>query len=76
MDIADRATELEQDNRDRAIAAVRNTKPEEARYNKKNERVCLDCLETIPSQRVELLDAKRCMTCQTALEQKRRRYGR
>lgn len=76
MDITDHASELEQVERERAIRAALHTRLEDARYNPQGECTCLDCDEVIHPIRVQVLDAKRCLDCQTLLERQEERYGR
>jgi RNA polymerase-binding transcription factor DksA len=76
MDITDRASELEQEERERAIQKVLHMRLEDAHYNPQGERTCLDCGEVIHPIRVQVLDAKRCLDCQTLLERQEERYGR
>ena len=76
MDVIDHASELEQAERDHAIQMALYTRLEDARYNPQGERTCLDCDEVIHPLRVKVLDAKRCLDCQAALERQEERHGR
>ncbi|MGO2235545.1 MAG: TraR/DksA family transcriptional regulator [Marinomonas sp.] len=65
----DRASELEQEHRDRALAAHRNRPIEEPDEDEYSVRYCLDCSHIIPKQRVELVPhAVRCVSCQNKKE--------
>jgi DnaK suppressor protein len=65
----DRASELEQEHRDRALAAQRNRPIEEPDEDAHGVRYCLACGDIIPKQRVELVPtAVRCVACQNKKE--------
>lgn len=66
-DIADLAETLEQQQRDRALAAVRNQN-KEAPWIEGADWLCLDCTEVIPPARVAAIGAVRCVECQELLE--------
>ena len=65
----DRASELEQEHRDRAIAAHRNRIVEEPDEDVHGTRYCLDCGDVIPELRITLIAcAVRCVACQNKKE--------
>lgn len=62
MDVIDRACDLEQFHRDKAIDAARKN------ANKPSRLDCLDCENEIPKARRDVGGIDRCITCQTLLE--------
>ena len=67
-DLIDRASELEQRQRDQAIQAARNPPKEQPRQNE-NGRYCIDCTVQIPTKRLQKVPfAVRCIDCQTLKE--------
>ena len=68
MDEMDRAAKMEQDFRERAIAAQR-IRPAEEPDEDEHGRYCLDCGAVIPELRIKLIaNAVRCVACQTKKE--------
>ena len=68
----DRASELEQEFRDRALAAQRNRPTEEPDEDAHGVRYCLACGDIIPKQRIEYVPtAVRCVSCQNKKERQR-----
>jgi len=68
----DAASKLEQRERDTAIAAHRNRHIEKPDQDDDGNRFCLDCADQIPGQRIESVNAVRCVDCQGVREQKNR----
>ncbi|OUR62042.1 hypothetical protein A9Q74_06230 [Colwellia sp. 39_35_sub15_T18] len=72
-DVVDKACELEQKQREQALAAARVTieKPKELH----GHRYCLDCdLELDTNRLIANPKAVRCVDCQTLLEHKNKRF--
>lgn len=72
MDLGDRALEVEEADRKRALHQARS-RPVEPGLYVDGRRVCLDCEEPIPAARLERAPAAvRCWRCQTQRERGRR----
>ncbi|WP_432719863.1 TraR/DksA C4-type zinc finger protein [Jeongeupia wiesaeckerbachi] len=69
-DVFDRASDLEQHQRDLAIAAARTQPAGASRLG------CADCGESIPEQRrIKVAGCTRCIDCQQRFEALRRQFG-
>ena len=69
MDDVDRAKELELQQRQRAIDAIRHRKHEIPELDEHGERICKDCGETIKKKRLAVMShAVRCVPCQREYE--------
>lgn len=73
-DIFDRASDLEQKERDASIARRKDlAAAHDAPFEIEGARVCLDCFEPIPEQRLRALaTAARCVDCQQSHERRLR----
>ena len=60
----DDATDRELFERKLIINAHKNRIKESPEFNKDGKRICLDCEAKIIAERVEYVDAVRCVTCQ------------
>lgn len=74
MDDLDRAQQIEELHRAQAISKMRSA-AEEPEYDDDGNRICLDCGIIIPIQRVNAVNAVRCVDCQSVIEAKQRVYG-
>ena len=75
-DDADHAADLQQLEIDIAIKSAKNKLTEKPEYNKNGLRICLDCEELIPIERIRLVNAVRCIYCQSELEKEVKLYSR
>lgn len=67
-DIIDEAQQYEQRDRERALAVMR-IKPTEAPLVVEGKRLCLDCHDAIPAERLRIAsDVVRCAPCQQLRE--------
>lgn len=73
MDDLDHAQKIEELHRAQSLANrhLPNVLPE---LDKKGNRICLDRKAIIPTQRVKLINAVRCVDCQIALEHHNKGY--
>ncbi len=68
-DLLDKAKALEQDFRDKAIKAARNTPTEPEQWIEEGVVRCLECCCIIPQARLDIKpNAAYCTPCQTKLE--------
>lgn len=75
-DLLDRASDREQQERERAIANHVNRQKEKPDQDADGTRWCLSCGCEVPKQRVEKVDAVRCVDCQQFKEDlAKRRLG-
>lgn len=75
IDPADAAAEAEQAHRERSVAAALNQNAT-ADSNSDDYGICLDCEIEIPEDRLEAVQAIRCIDCQSCYETMRARYAK
>ncbi|EIJ33351.1 hypothetical protein [Thiothrix nivea] len=74
MDDLDRAQAIEEMQREQALQQVRRP-AEEPETDASGNRVCLECGDIIPVLRFSLINAVRCVDCQSALEKHNKGYN-
>jgi len=72
-DVVDRASNLEEMNREQAIKA---NQQHEKPLIVKGIRRCLECEETILMARIQSVNAVRCISCQELHEHQQKYYAR
>lgn len=74
-DVADRAGELEEQQRAQALRARSAVVVEMPRHDRDGERICLGCEERLSQKRLKASPrAVRCVECQDLHEKRQRRY--
>lgn len=74
-DIADRAGEIEEQQRESSLRARTGNVVELPRHDRNGKRICLDCEERLSQKRLRASpDAVRCVECQGLHEKRQRGY--
>lgn len=73
-DEADIANQYADEERERILNARKNATREQPDVDDDGNRVCLDCGDIIPLQRVIAVDAVTCIGCQQLRDDEDRRY--
>lgn len=76
MDYADDAQRAEERHRETALERQARAPAEAPEIDEEGNRRCLDCDVIIPPKRVELINAVRCVHCQSRREHWQRTTGR
>lgn len=72
-DILDHAQKIEEQSRTHAIEHALSSK--EKPLYEDGQRICLDCMIPVPLNRVAVVNAVRCIECQTLNEVKAKQLG-
>ncbi len=74
-DLADRAGEIEEQQRQSSLRARAASAAETPRHNSDGDRICLDCEERLSAKRLKASpEAVRCVECQDFKEKRQRGY--
>lgn len=74
-DIADRAGEIEEQQRESSLRARTACAVETPRYDRNGKRICIDCEDRLSHKRLKASpNAVRCVECQDLKEKRERGY--